>query len=492
MRRIRSALFALLTLGAAGARAGAEPPAPGAKPAAGADAALAKERAEDPLTTLERGVLKRCSLVVVARIHGLRDAVGSAPALVRVEVERRLYGTATGDDATSFTMFVGGPPSDTSPTRFYAPYFRPGAGGRHVLFLAPTPAGSGWALDSTFPLDDPDGDEKVRVLEVEIGLASVRDGSARRAKTLAHLLALLGADRPWSRLHAARELAALAAAAPEAFTPAALKEIAARRARTTDARSGALLGSVLTRFPDVVADPGAPGAPAPIGLLAPDPAPTPATAPRPAPPAAPPAPSVGIAPDPDEATGPAPAPATPPPPAVPAARLPDLAPLRARLAQAADPVERVQALSALAKAGGSAAAPDLIAAAGDADPAVREQAALLAGDVGATEVWPTLEAREATESSVAVREAIVRAAGLFRDPRLVSWIAKRADERALRRTASFALARIRTPAAGAELARRGREAEAAGDPAFARLAEYLQSDAFVRVERQAKREVGPR
>src|SRR5205814_8831665 len=149
-------------------------------------------------------------------------------------------------------------------------------------------------------------------------------------------------------------------------------------------------------------------------------------------------------------------------------------------------------LTALSKIAGDAAEPDLSAAVSDPDPAVREQAALLAGDALALGAWPALQAREAKEDSVAVREAIVRAAGLFRDPHLVPWVAQRGSERAMRRTASFALARIRTPEALTVLARWRDESVAAGEPAPARLVEYLTSDAFVRVERQAKRDVGPR
>src|SRR5437868_7072448 len=93
MARFGSCVLTLCVLAGAGR---AEPPT-GAGPAAGADAALAKERAADPLTTLERGVLKRCTLVVVAKTNVLREAVGSAPALVRVEVERRLFGTASAE-----------------------------------------------------------------------------------------------------------------------------------------------------------------------------------------------------------------------------------------------------------------------------------------------------------------------------------------------------------------------------------------------------------
>src|SRR5213078_4722750 len=107
------------------------------------------------------------------------------------------------------------------------------------------------------------------------------------------------------------------------------------------------------------------------------------------------------------------------------------------------------------------------------DAAVREQAALLLGDVGATDAWPAMEAREATEDSPAVREAIVRAAGLFRDERLVPFVAKRGGERGMRRTASFALARIRTPEALAVLTRWHDEAIASNEPSPARLIEYL-------------------
>src|SRR5207244_336898 len=84
--------------------------------------------------------------------------------------------------------------------------------------------------------------------------------------------------------------------------------------------------------------------------------------------------------------------------------------------------------------------------------------------------------------------------GLLGDDRDVPWVVARGETATLRRAASFALARIRTPAALDALRTWAKEAAALStrDPAAARMYDYLLSAAFPEAERIAGRLVGPR
>jgi hypothetical protein len=405
-----------------------------------------------PLTSLEAGPLSRADRVVAGRARMLAAPARASYGVASVVVERVLVGpeAAAGE---RLTVFVRGPHNTADPKQPFAPYIEAGVEARYVLFLVTTRAGGGFVLDSAFALDGPEGDEKLSVLATEVALARLPDRAERAKRTLGHLLDLAGGDAPWSRSHAARELNVLAKAAAEVFTDAVAREIEALRRRSRDATVRGFLATALAatgREPSTEGE-GAAG----LGETpAPRPAPVPASS----------------------------------------GTTPEAFALRRRLAEAKDAASRCEALSALAVAAKAGASPDLEAALADADPAVRERAAVLLGDVGARDAWPRLRARLAGEAELVVRVAIVRAAGLLGDDSDVAWVVARGSEPGLRPPAAMALARLRTAEALETLAAWRRQAleAAVPDVEFARQLQYLREPAFVAAERVAGRTVGPR
>src|SRR5262245_31329558 len=323
--------------------------------AAAGDVPEAPPRPE-ALTSLEAGTLSRSDAVVLARVKSVVPGKGGAPTLARATIERSLRGTATGEA----TVFVGGPRAD-DPKRPLEPWFAAttsaSAGGRYVLFLRTSRAGSGWTLEALFSAEGDEGAEKIAVLEEEMRLAADADPVRRREATVAYLVGLVEAERPWSRLHGARELAWLAGAVPAALSEATLQAIEERRMRSFENGVRTALATALDRIePGRSARP-----PAQRARTVETPTPTPPVAP------APPAPS---------STPAAPAPATSaatPPAAPPAAAAAEVARLRHALEGAA-PAARPDAMSALARAGKASVADDLVALLSDADPLVRERA----------------------------------------------------------------------------------------------------------------------
>jgi|GEM_PF-2507737 len=393
-----------------------------------------------PRTGLEAGVLPRAEVVVIGRVRVLVPSRGmGSMAVLRVDAEKVLRGAA---DPT-FTLFVGGSRNTADPNRPSEAYFAAKAVGRYALFLRPSPAGSGFGLEAAFPVDDEEGKEKGEVLERELAVAAVEDPTERGTRLVALLLDLLATSRPWSRLHAARELEGVAAQSPALLTPAVRQELEAVARKTFDEVLRARLTRVLRT----------------------------ARAPN------------------DDAEG-----------ASPAARRPrpvSAEYLRAvrRLPEILDPEARRDAVTELAGLGREGAGPDLVRMAStDLAPTVRERAAVLAGDVGAREAATPLRERFAEEPDAAVREAIVRAVGLLGDDGDLSWLEARRADPALAKPVAFALARIRTEAALAALDTLAADAARAipPDDALPRLIGYLRSSAFVEAERVAGRVVGPR
>lgn len=404
-------------------------------------------RAEDPpaaapRTFLEAGVLPRADVVVVGRVRVLVPSRGmGSMAVLRVEAEQVLRGHAE----PTFTLFVGGGRNTADASRPSEAWFSGTAGGRFALFLRPSPKGSGFGLEAAFSVDDAEGKEKAEVLARELEVAAIEDPAERGARLVALLLDLLGTSRPWSRLHAARELEGVAAQQPALFTPSVRAELEAVARKTFDEVLRARLVRVLrdTQGASTTEE------------------------------------------------GPAAA------PAARRARPLSAEYLRAarRLPEIVEPEARLAAVTELARLGGEGAGPDLLRiATTDLTPAVRERAAVLLGDVGAREAATPLRDRFAEEPDAAVREAIVRAVGILGDDGDVAWLEARLDTPSLRKPVAFAFARVRTPAALAALDRLAVPGATGTPPeeGLPRLVEYLRSDAFAAAERVAGRDVGPR
>lgn len=529
MRLPRSlpARAALLAFGmwSAGPAAADEPP-PGAR--------AARPRPTEVFDGLAKRVLPRADTVVVGTARVVKEGIGGAATVVSVAVESVLKGTA----ASSITVFLSGPRNTADPANPSAPWFPDTRPHRCALFLTTAPNGSGYGLETLFFADGPEGAEKVEVLAKEVRIVSIADRAERHRQALAHLLDLVGGDRTWSRIHASKELEVLVDVAPEIFGAEARTELHAARRKTFDPTTRAALSRVLSRLsktgeidaPDAdparrlprdppAAEPPAttaldplpratppcptPLPPAPPSSSVPPPSsafPPPPPPPTPLPSASPTSPEPGpLAPLPD---APVPAPFEPSPSAPPAAPVPPKATglsaeylrARRRIAELKDTDARLAGLSELASLGKAGAGPDLLAAFGAADPALRERAAVLLGDVGAVDAWPALRGAFETEKTPEVREALVRAAGMLGDARTVPWVVARLEDAPLTTSALMALARLRTPAALAVLADRQQAALTASPPdeASARLLSYLRSPAFEAAERAVGRSVGPR
>jgi hypothetical protein len=449
-----------------------------ATPVAAGDAPSAPPR--EALTSLEAGALARADAVVLAHVRLVAPARGGAPTLARARVERCLLGTASGE----VTVFVGGPRSADRPAdRPLEPWFTGTAlgerGGRHVLFLRATRQGSGFTLEGLFEAEGEEGAEKTQVLAQELRLALEPDPARRRGLVVAHLLRLVEAERPWSRLHGAQELLWLAGRVRGALDETALAAIESRLARSYERPVRVALAAALDRVEP--------------GRSARAPAARPSGPPDDPPALPPPLPPLPPEPAPPSPSGPGAVPA--PPPAAPAgAASAEVARLRAALATAEGREARLEALSALARAGGASVADDLAARLADPDARVRERAAALLGDVGARGALAAVLERFPGEDDPAAREALVRAAGLLGDESTVAWVTPRGEEPGLFRAACYALARLRTPAAIERLTAWRERAAAAvpRDEATVRLLDYLRGRSFEEAERVAGHPVGPR
>ena len=268
------------------------------------------------------GTLRRADLVALGQVRLVKPGIGGAQAIARFEVERTLLAKPGAAAEGLITVFVGGPQDTGDPHGPSTPFLAPGAEGRYVLFLVRTRAGSGWSLDTLFGVVGDEGNEKVEALVQDIALAAIADPAERRRKALAHFLELAGAERPWTRVHGARELYGLSASAPDLFTADVLRELEALRAKAFDPAAQALLDATRARF-------GGP-APGPAGPLSA-----------------------------------APARERAPPP-------PEFFAIRRRLADAKDAPARIELLTELSKAGNAESAPDLLAAMDASDACVRE------------------------------------------------------------------------------------------------------------------------
>jgi hypothetical protein len=380
---------------------------------------------------LDPSLLERSDLIVVGRVGWLKRGIGGAQHVARIDVEKPLRGDP-GSEAV--TVFVGGPSSGAS-ARLRG-RLEGEEGRRVVLFLAKTRAGSGFEIEALFSAEPPEGPEKATVLEREIGLAEVPDPAERRRLQASAYLDILARGGSWGRLHASAQLATLARLDPEAFPDSARAEIADALARAASPKLRTRLETTLDRLGP------APSRPAELpGLVR------------------------------------------------PAAPVGGEAILRRHWKEAQGEEARVLALTSLVREAKERAVPDLLEAAVDASPKVRERAAFLLGDLRSADGVRLLRERFAAEPDAAVREAIVRAVGLYGDAGSVPWLAERSREPATLRPALYALARVGGAEAGAALAA-AREAALAcetPDRTIATLVDYLRGPEFREAERRAGR-----
>jgi hypothetical protein len=299
-------------------------------------------------------------------------------------------------------------------------------GRAYVLFLSPTRHGSGWQIEALFSAEAGEGAEKAALLEGELAEDA---GPGARARRVSRLLEALAKGGVWTRAQAASLLRALAEADAAGFPPSARGEARAALASTGDARVRGDLSALLERL--------------------------------------------GPAPGESSRDG----------------RPGDLDRLRRHFGEAQGDDARCLALTTLAREGGPGALGDLLAAAADPSPRVRERAAVLAGDVAAARALPALLGRFPAEPDAAVREAIVRCAGLARGLDLVPWLVLREREEPTRRAALYALARVGGADADAALAaaRVSALSRVPPDRGTARLVDYLRGPEFEEAERAAGR-----
>jgi hypothetical protein len=299
-------------------------------------------------------------------------------------------------------------------------------GRRFVLFLSPTRGGSGHQVEALFSAEDAVGAEKAAFLAAEFAPAEGSAGDAR-ARRVSRLLEALARGGAWTRAQAAALLRLLADADASSFPESAHAELRSALSRAADPASRAHLAAVLERL-------------------------------------APPADGGG------KAGGAA-------------------SRLRRHFREAEGDDARCLALTSLAREAKGEALGDLLAAAADPSPRVRERAAVLAGDVAPERALSALLDRFASEEDPAVREAIVRAVGLARGFESVPWLVERERHDATRRAALYALARVGGPDADAALAaaRVAALSRVPPDRASASLVDYLRGPAFEEAERAAGR-----
>jgi hypothetical protein len=305
------------------------------------------------------------------------------------------------------------------------PYLDADVGVPLVLFLARPTDGESARLLTAFPVDGSLGREKVASLERQIALAAIPDPDARARATVAYLLEAQKANGTWTRVHAARELNHLVRVWPRVFDDEAREALAtaARGARVPSQRTW--LVRVLETLRCVV----------------------------------------------------------PPSERAPEAP-PDVRRLRDLLAEAEDRDGRVKVFREVLERGGRRGFAVAFRVLPEVDAEVREQVVDLLGEGGWSDALEPVRALYATEPSVEVQRAVVRAVGRLGGGAAVPWLEDRTRSLRVQREALFALARIRTPEALSALRRfRDRAAVSShGDKDVTALVDYLLGPAFEEIE----------
>lgn len=377
-----------------------------------------------PLTSFEAGPLAQAPLVIVGTTRGVRTQ--RQQQIARVEVDTVLRGTPP---TRPLTVLVRGPHPASDLTRPEATGF-PGIGaGRHVYFLARRAEGVACDFRDAFAVEGALGEAKIAALREEIRLVEIADPEGRAVATRAYLLASLSAQSPWTRTHAARELVRFVRARRDLVDEGMERRLRERLRMRLSRDERVYLQAVAKEL---------------------DRAPRPAAEARARPAANDPA--ANAASDPWRVAW--------------------------RRAQAGRRTELVDALLERPSAEDVERAFWALRA---AEPETRRHLVRRLTDLGRASLLPRIRRGYAGEPDRSVRMEILRAVGLLGGDGDVAWLAARAENRLLERTALLALARIRTEAAKAAL-RAARErlqtADAADAAGRVGWIDYLLSEAF--------------
>lgn len=387
-----------------------------------------------PVTSLEAGPYRRADAVLLGVVEAVHDVRAPGGALgrqiARVAVEKVYKGAVRA--GSRVTVIVHGQRPTLDPSKPSVPYFRANATERFVLFLGTSSGGASYRMQTLFDTADKTGPEKIAAVEAVASMASVQGAHAKGRRALKLLLEMLRDPRGWTKTFAARELAWFAAAQPEAFDPksqAALRR-AAKSRMTTDQRFW------LRRAFRSLQQAGKQAQPAPRDAAADD-------------------------------------------------------PWRSTWLAAATPEARRTLLTRLLRKGDGVARHGWWAYA-RSEPSLRRWFVRALGDSSQPLDTQALRDLYPTEDDPQAREAIIRTLGLRGSDDDVPWLEARSRNLVLRRPALLALARVRTPAARAALARRRRALAATGEADLAAWVDHLLSPAFEAAERRAGREPGGR
>ena len=408
-------------------------------------ASLPCDAADRPaFTQMEAGPYGRADRVVLAQLDRVIDVAPRkdgrrGPQLVHASVLQVLKGAALTAKSKQITIRISGPRPTLDPERPSRPYLNAGSQGRFVFFLTRRAGGHAYDMDALFEAESDAGKQKVQALAKIAILQRERDDERRARATLDWLVGAQRARSRWARINAARELNFLVDKRPDLFDTAVRTRLGQVPSTRMPREQRVWLQRLFLRI-------GESGSAAALS-----------------------------APAPKESAW------------------------REAWRKALDEKARDQLIDArLAQAKSSA----LANAYGDLlwvwDRAGRDAVRIAMLDKFARGshqgVRAPLRGRYADIESLAVREAYVRMLGFLGDDQDVIWLQHRLVNRALRRTALLALARIRTSAA-LEVLRAEHKLAADGDEDAreqARWIAHLLADAFVESERRAGHAIGPR
>lgn len=171
-----------------------------------------------PPTRLTTELLRNEPLVVLTRTEGASVA-GPGVAVVRVRVERQLYGPPV-------------VPGQTLVVFAYPGHFQPGS--RQLVYLEPFRGGQRYRPIQLVDARDPDWRGKLTVTEALLAVAAEPAAGRRDAATVDLLLAWLGHSEAWMRAFALGEWRWIAAQRPDVLTPSRLARLTAAGARSPD------------------------------------------------------------------------------------------------------------------------------------------------------------------------------------------------------------------------------------------------------------------
>ena len=396
--------------------------------AVGALAVHAEESDQRPLTAIEAGPLGRSSLVVLAAVETVRGVRGMA--LAQIRPERAIKGDLPEDDA--ITVLVPGVRPTGDQERPSVPYLTEAAAGhRYVFFLRPARGGVAWRMVTLFDAQGKVGAQKLASLDKVSVLLAIHDPDERAQATLDWLLEAQRAKGTWTRVNAARELNHLLEVRRDLFDDAVRSSIRRLASRGCVPAQRTWLVRALKD----------------LGALPPETAPS-------APPERPDA-------------------------------------LEEALTGIEDADARIRILEEHLHRGGPTAAATLIRRIRHEDALVRTWMIKTFAEGGYATHLPAIRTLYAYEANAEVRRAIVYATGRLGSDADVTWLEERTLSPSVQRDALFALARIRTEAALAALARvRERPVDGSVSGDIPALVDYLRSSAFEEVEAAAGRSVG--